>query len=325
MLQWNCDFMSVNRNKPDMWKVDIKKSVDLYNSWFVEFAPSEFRKERNKAKREVDRVFKITDNLSNISSDKLRENPSIVSTLRMTTCPPLARDRLIGLASLKSNLIKVMESDNKLPIKMKDEELNNELDKLSRIINEMLDFDLFNWLTDENSDNENITRASLVIADRLCGSIVNPIIRNAQEKRQLEKIAIYLNDMGYKYNNTKSNFQDMDLGTYRFHMNVPVFQGAAKKNVSVDVIVKHKKKSNRELPLLIEAKSAGDFTNVNKRRKEEAKKMQQLRDAYGDDIQYILFLCGYFDTGYLGYEAAEKIDWVWEHRISDLDKFGIVR
>jgi hypothetical protein len=33
-----------------------------------------------------------------------------------------------------------------------------------------------------------------------------------------------------------------------------------------------------------------------------------------------LFLCGYFDSGYLGYEAAEGIDWVWEHRISDLEK-----
>jgi type II restriction enzyme len=37
----------------------------------------------------------------------------------------------------------------------------------------------------------------------------------------------------------------------------------------------------REMPLLIEAKSAGDFTNVNKRRKEEATKMNQLRATYG--------------------------------------------
>ena len=78
-----------------------------------------------------------------------------------------------------------------------------------------------------------------------------------------------------------------------------------------------------ELPLLIEAKSAGDFTNVNKRRKEEATKMHQLRRTYGHDVRYILFLCGYFDSGYLGYEAAEAIDWVWEHRINDLGEFGL--
>ena len=39
-------------------------------------------------------------------------------------------------------------------------------------------------------------------------------------------------------------------------------------------------------------------------------------------VRYILFLCGYFDSGYLGYEAAERIDWVWEHRIDDLVEFG---
>ena len=78
-----------------------------------------------------------------------------------------------------------------------------------------------------------------------------------------------------------------------------------------------------ELPLLIEAKSAGDFANVNKRRKEEAVKVNQLRQTYGKNVRFVLFLCGYFDSGYLGYEAAEGIDWVWEHRIDDLEQFGL--
>ena len=74
---------------------------------------------------------------------------------------------------------------------------------------------------------------------------------------------------------------------------------------------------------MIEAKSAGDFTNTNKRRKEEATKVNQLRVRYGEDLQFILFLCGYFDAGYLGYEAAEGIDWIWEHRIEDMELLGI--
>ncbi|MGX8697634.1 MAG: XamI family restriction endonuclease, partial [Prevotella sp.] len=78
-----------------------------------------------------------------------------------------------------------------------------------------------------------------------------------------------------------------------------------------------------ELPVLIECKSAGDFTNTNKRRKEEAKKIEQLKDTYGKDIEFVLFLCGYFDQGYLGYEAADGIDWIWEHRIEDIEKLGI--
>ena len=80
-----------------------------------------------------------------------------------------------------------------------------------------------------------------------------------------------------------------------------------------------------DLPLLIEAKSAGDYANVNKRRKEEADKMTGLRRTYGNQVRYILLLCGYFDSCYLGYEAAEGIDWVWEHRISDLEGFNIQR
>lgn len=52
-------------------------------------------------------------------------------------------------------------------------------------------------------------------------------------------------------------------------------------------------------------------------------KMAQLKSNYGNNIRFILFLCGYFDSGYLGYEAAEGIDWVWEHRIDDLALFGI--
>jgi len=84
-----------------------------------------------------------------------------------------------------------------------------------------------------------------------------------------------------------------------------------------------KASSSGQLPVLIEAKSAGDFTNVNKRRKEEATKMNQLKQTYGADIKFYLFLCGYFDSGYLGYEAAEGIDWVWEHRIDDLAQFGL--
>ena len=51
--------------------------------------------------------------------------------------------------------------------------------------------------------------------------------------------------------------------------------------------------------------------------------MNQLRRIYGRKLRYILFLCGYFDSSYLGYEAAEGVDWVWEHRINDLGKFGL--
>ena len=94
-------------------------------------------------------------------------------------------------------------------------------------------------------------------------------------------------------------------------------------NIPIDAVVMPKNAKFKTLPILIEAKSAGDFTNVNKRRKEEATKIAQLRRKHGLQVRFILFLCGYFDSGYLGYEAAEGIDWVWEHRINDLTQFGL--
>ena len=66
-----------------------------------------------------------------------------------------------------------------------------------------------------------------------------------------------------------------------------------------------------------------EFSFLAARRKEEATKMIQLRRTYGQNVRFILFLCGYFDSGYLGYEAAEGIDWVWEHRINDLVEFRL--
>jgi type II restriction enzyme len=120
----------------------------------------------------------------------------------------------------------------------------------------------------------------------------------------------------------------MSAGTFSFRMNVPIkLEGLTQTiNIPVDAVIKPKGSAAGELPIFIEAKSAGDFTNTNKRRKEEAVKMSQLRSTYekkGSPIRFNLFLCGYFDSGYLGYEAAEGIDWVWEHRIDDLALFGI--
>ena len=39
--------MPANRHKPDLWKADIAKSVDMFNEWFLHFAPKTFRESRN--------------------------------------------------------------------------------------------------------------------------------------------------------------------------------------------------------------------------------------------------------------------------------------
>jgi len=117
----------------------------------------------------------------------------------------------------------------------------------------------------------------------------------------------------------------MQPGTFVFRLNIQVTQNSSTHtvNIPVDAVVKPLRANAGELPLLVEAKSAGDYTNTNKRRKEEAVKVAQLTNSYGSKIHFVLFLCGYFDSGYLGYEAAEGLDWVWEHRMADLVEFGL--
>jgi type II restriction enzyme len=192
----------------------------------------------------------------------------------------------------------------------------------------MIDPDIFIWLGRSEPPTEIETqRAATIIADRLCGAVSNPIIRNAQERRQLSAMKSWLEERGYQQlsNTSALSISELPPGTFCFHKNIPVrLEGGNRTiNIPIDDVIMPLKAAKGDYPLLFEAKSAGDFTNTNKRRKEEAMKVKQLIATYGEKIQFNLFLCGYFDSVYLGYEASEGIDWVWEHRIDDLAQFGI--
>lgn len=94
--------MAVNSNKPTRWKADIAQSVDMYNAWFMAFAPEAFRATRVQTTTSVETTLRLTGNMSELSAVILQQYPEILSTLRMSTSPPLAVDRLIGLAGVPS-------------------------------------------------------------------------------------------------------------------------------------------------------------------------------------------------------------------------------
>jgi hypothetical protein len=320
--------MAINLDKPMRWKADIAKSVDMYNKWFMEFAPQAFRTTRIQTTKDVEASLHSTGNMTNIQPLVMRQHPGILPTLRMSTCPPIAVDRLIGLAGVPPTLVKSMELKKAIPPRMSSAGIDQELAKIAAIIEKMADPDIFIWLGRQEPPTETeIYRAATIVADRLCGAVANPIIRNAQERRQLAAIKAWLEARGYKLlpYGAGTRFNAMPAGTFSFRTNVPVkLEGGAQSvNIPIDAVIMPIEGSKNGFPVFFEAKSAGDFTNTNKRRKEEAIKMSQLRSTYGDKVKFNLFLCGYFDSGYLGYEAAEGIDWVWEHRIEDIALFGI--
>lgn len=320
--------MAVNLDKPQRWKEDVGRSVDMYNDWFMNFAPSAFRSTRIQTTKDVESALAASANMTDIKPGVLRAHPEILPTLRMSTCPPLAVDRLIGLSGVAPTLVKCMELEKKLPARMPRAEIDRQLGTIGGVIEKLADPDIFVWLTrKEPATQPEIHRAATIVADRLCGAVANPIIRNAQEKRQLASIKSWLEGRDYAQLPPRAGirFDEMPPGTFSFRMNVPVkLEGGARTvNIPIDAAIMPKGALPNQLPLFFEAKSAGDFTNTNKRRKEEAMKMAQLRSTYGASVQFNLFLCGYFDSGYLGYEASEGIDWVWEHRIDDLALFNI--
>jgi hypothetical protein len=320
--------MPVNLDKPHLWHSDIARSIDLYNAWFLSFAPEAYRTARDSATKNVESALQLTSYLLDITPPVLRANPEAVVILRMATAPPIARDRLIGLAGVPPNLVFSMEMDKRIPPRMKGEDVDIHLGKIAAIISRLADRDIFPWLKKRRKPAaEEIHRAATVVADRLCGAASDPIIRNAQERRQLALIKGWLEGRGYTHvaAGRGLNLGALRPGEFSFRLNVPglLEDGLTEVNIPIDAAVMPLRLGRGRSPLLIEAKSAGDFTNTNKRRKEEATKIGQLRRRQGAKVRFILFLCGYFDSGYLGYEAASGIDWVWEHRIDDLAGFGL--
>ena len=317
--------MAVNLDKPQLWKEDTKASVDYYNKWFLRFAPKAFRKTRGRVTVEVEKAIEESDYLLDLTPRLLQSKPHLLRTLRMACCPPIAVDRLVGLAYVGRNLVKNLEN-GRLPTSMDQTELASQLQAILRIIRKLLDPDLFVWLSSKKEPTKNeLFRASTIVADRLTGADANPIIRNEQEKRQFSAIKSFLTKKKYKEKRHPPGkpLGTMEPGTFTFHYGIPTGGADHRVTVSVDAMIQPHKAHPNGLPILVEAKSAGDFVNTNKRRKEEAKKISQLKDTLGKKVCYIVFLCGYFDAGYLGYEAQDGIDWVWEHRIEDFEQLGV--
>ena len=171
----------------------------MYNDWFIRFAPEAYRTTRERTAKDVEAMLKATKNLTDVGLGLLKARPSVLPSLRMSTCPPLAVDRLIGLSGVSGNLVKVMEKAHKLPPRMPSRQLDMDLEKIGGIIEKMADPDIFVWLErGDDPSKQELYRAATIVADRLCGAVANPIVRNAQEKRQLAAIADWLMSLDYR-------------------------------------------------------------------------------------------------------------------------------
>jgi hypothetical protein len=190
--------MPISADKPQLWKADTRASVDQFNKWFMTFAPKAYREARSNTVVSVEEGLALSTDLRTITAELIKEHPAILPALRMSTCPPLARDRLTGLADTSKNVIGTLER-GKLPPRLAPESLDGHLRRIADVLSTMLDTDIFPWLEEKRRPTKaERYRSSTIVADRLCGAVADPIVRNAQEKRQLALIEAYLVERGYR-------------------------------------------------------------------------------------------------------------------------------
>lgn len=299
---------------------DIKKSVEEYNKWYVNETPAIYEVTKKPFMNDST-ITEVSKGIvmGGLKIEIIKRNPRIIQLLRFSCDPILSPDRLAGLADLKrGTLVKSLE-EGKLPRVSKAYDENDFSDDLMRILLVIKGFQ--NDLPSEMSKEEKIKLKSAIITDRLTNAQVSSKIRNAQEPRQMKVIKYVLGSLGYKnIPNEDTNIKALYAGQYSLRMNV----AARKANQPVDVVIHLKGLEDFQISnyVFIECKSAGDFANVNKRRKEEAEKVLDLQESYPDDkIDFCLFIGGYFNQKYLDFERQSGIKIFWEHLPETLKEY----
>ncbi|HSZ54734.1 MAG TPA: XamI family restriction endonuclease [Tepidisphaeraceae bacterium] len=310
----------VNADKPHLWKADIAASVDRFNQWFLRFAPLTFRSTRVQTTESVKAALLATDDLRNLDVQTLRANPGAIRTLRMCTAPPIAVDRLIGLSSANKSLIGRMES-GQLAKRMKEEVLIEHLSSVCRVIEKLLDRDIFPWL-DSGSDptDHDRVRAATIIADRWCAAEASSISERARANQQISVISRFLESLGYREVKDcgRCVATTHEPGTYGRSVPVPVATGR-KWLVPFDIAVLPPPDESLQGPVLIDVESPACIWAARRRARSIIQKQQLLQTTYGDSLSYLVMFGGVLDAGVLGMLAAAGTDWIWQHRIEVYD------
>lgn len=146
------------------------------------------------------------------------------------------------------------------------------------------------------------------------------IVRSARKKHQLAVVAEYLESRGYRgcRHPMDQQYTTTPPGMYEFVATLPLTMGTYDR-ASFDVLVQRKDTPLGWMPVLLDVPSPAMASAARDHCDADAKKLRDLRMTYGESVPYALMLGGSFDPGYLGTQAAEGIDWVWQHRLNDLD------
>lgn len=307
--------MANHHKQPEEWAADIARSVTQYNAWYQHHAPSFWEAARSRAALTATNFFAGTGFLRKLDPQSLEAPGDTLTFLRNSTAPPLAKERAASLAGVRKSVVDRLHRGMGLAKRYDPEEIG----RLLTLITDMLDPVVFPWVTEDRDPTESEkVEAALIVGDRSARTFFDPMLRNEQEARQVTLLTEYLAKLGYS-SSTAGTGIGLPPRTFCIHRNVPYKnENGEVVNLPVDCAVNP---GDGRPVALIEMKSAGDFTNVNKRRKEEAAKAVGVRREHGSDAVFLLQLFGYFNEGYFRFEASAGIDWAWDHRIEDFGEY----
>jgi len=90
---------------------DIAQSVDMYNDWFMKFAPRAFRETRIVTTKAVEATLHATENMTNIKPVILRKHPEVLPTLT-ASCAIEFLQRAVSWFAERGVHIRAVMSDN---------------------------------------------------------------------------------------------------------------------------------------------------------------------------------------------------------------------
>lgn len=306
-----CGHPVIKSNSAAQWRVDVSAARAATDDWYMSTGQDAYRAARRKAIDEVRLVLRATDDLSRIEPAILREIPSVLATLRMSTAPPVARERLAALSRTGRPLMMSLEQD-RLPARVSATELDAQLTRVCRVLEKLLDHDLFPWL-DQHRPAEEAERevAALVVADRRCESIGEPILRQAERQRQAQALTSWLAEHGYTEH--IGPLADLPPGSYCTRP-VMVDGVTTLREGPADAIVRPAG-SRPSRPVMIKAvpRSATGTGSAH---------LETLRLGPVGDVR-VLLLIGVADDAFLRRASSAGLEWVWEHRLDDLVRVGL--
>ena len=305
----------LNANQPEKWDADREISLSMIIRWLAEEASTG---ERRIALQEL--VSSSLDLLASSTdlSVTITGHPEILRILRALTRRDIGTSQIATFTGVSTVSYESMEAGRTSIAHM--------ANRIVDLILTELDEGLAQWVLDSRAPTEEERKVALIVAtDRILRRSTSTELRYKHEPRQLERLKEFLLPLGYvevQGSTIRNPRSDMSPGTFAFRVSI---EGTTEDEVilkqSVDVLVMPFSSIPGKLPIFIEAKSMTDTVNPNKRQKEEAQKASSVRrrwEGENEKLNFILVIAGTVPRRYLQVEAGSGLDWVWEHRVEDL-------